>query len=212
MQSIYDYISSTETAMKLFFNGINSYLSILDAVTGVVFITSEANGPARDEEFKLWMESNSEQLKSARIAERQFMAEAFALDTLCGAVLQVAEKAIELYSQNTKIPDSLPIPIKQGVAKFCIGRSVRSVPLGLVIYAARNQHTHFNDSELREPSASIFNLLATAHGLGGGEVVVDPAFDVKNPRLLSLASNVTALIEWRSYANYQADMYNLLLN
>jgi hypothetical protein len=175
-----------------------------------MFITSEPRGPKQDAEFDAWQKTNAAQIEAARAAEQSFLAEAFALDTMCGAVLQVADKALEIYGNNTEVPSDLPDMIKGKHAKYCVGRRVRTVPLGLVIYAARNQHTHFNDEMLREPSASIFRLLATAHGYGGDQEIVDPAFDLNNPRLLSLASNVTSLMGWRSYQNYAADMRELL--
>ena len=210
MQSAAEYLDRTESAVQRLFEGIDAYLSVLRKATGVTFITSVPHGPAQDAAFAAWQAANVEQLAAARTAERNFMAEAFALDTLCGAVLQVAGKALEMYGQNTIVPQDLSSFIKAKYAKFCVGRSVRTVPLGLVIYAARNQHTHFDDKDLREPSASIFNLLATAHGYGGNELVVESAFDMDNPRLLSLASNVTSLMGWRSYANYAKDMRALL--
>jgi hypothetical protein len=210
MQSASDYLIRTESAARLLFSGVDSYLSVLRKATGVTFVTGEPYGPKQDAEFAAWQIANAERLAAARAAEREFIAESFALDTLCGSILQVADKAIELYGSNTEIPPGVPKTLKPHHAKFCIGRSVRTVPLGLVIYAARNQHTHFNDEALREPSASVFQLLATAHGYGGGQQIVDPAFDLNNQSLLSFASNVTSLIGWRSSEKYASDMRTML--
>lgn len=210
MQSAGDYLERTESAVRILFSGVDSYLSILRKATSVTFVTSEPYGPKQDAEFAAWQFENAERLAAAKVAEREFIAESFALDTLCGSILQVADKALELYSSSTTIPSGLPTTLKQHHAKFCVGRIVRSVPLGLVVYAARNQHTHFDDASLREPSASVFRLLATAHGYGGGQQIVDPAFDLNNQRLFSFASNVTSLIGWRSYEQYSSDMRSML--
>jgi hypothetical protein len=210
MQSAADYLLRTESAIRLLFSGVDSYLSILRKVTGVTFVSGEPYGPKQDAEFVAWRLENAERLAAARAAEREFMAESFALDTLCGSILQVADKALELYGSNQTIPSACPATLKPYHAKFCVGRVVRAVPLGLVIYAARNQHTHFDEDALREPSASIFRLLATAHGYGKGQLIVDPAFDLSNQSLLSYASNVTSLIGWRSYEQYIADMRSML--
>lgn len=210
MQSAAEYLERTESAVRILFSGVESYLSILRKVTRVAFVTSQPSGQKRDAEFAAWQAANAERLAEVRAAERDFVAETFALDMLCGAILQVAEKALELYGSNDIIPDGMPTTLRQHHAKFCVGRTVRGVPLGLVVYAARNQHTHFDDQHLREPSKSVFNLLATAHGYGGGQVIVDPAFDLNNMRLLSFASNVTALIDWRSYEQYSLDMQSML--
>jgi hypothetical protein len=210
MQTAVDYLERTQSAVQRLFEGVESYVSVLREVTGVTFVTGTPLGPAQDAEFSAWQVSNAGRLAAARDAERRFVAETFALDTLCGAVLQVAEKALEIYSTNAYVPAHLADAVRSGQAKFCVGRTVREVPLGLVIYAARNQHTHFNDGALREPSATVFEHLARSHGYGGGDRVVDPAFDLSNPGLLSYASNVTALMEWRNYSRYVADMRAML--
>jgi len=210
MQSAKGYLSRTESAVRRLFDGIESYISILNAITGVTFVTSEPHSPAQDAEYAAWKVANARKLAAAKAAEREYLAESFALNTLCGAVLQVAGKAIEIYGQNKEIPEDLRQMIKPGLSRFCVGRLVRTVPIGLIIYAARNQHTHFNDEALREPSASIFKLLATKHGYGGSQEIVDPAFDLNNHSLLSFASNVTSLIGWRSYDNYLSDMSALM--
>ena len=210
MQTVDEYLKRTESAVQCLFSGIDDYVSIIRAVGRTTFVTAEPYGPAQDAEYKEWRNVNAVQLSEARDAEKKYLAEAFALDTLCGAVLQVAAKAIEIYGKNDSIPKALEGFVFPPLSKFCTGRHIRSVPLGLIIYAARNQHTHFNDRKLREPNAFVFNKLATNHDYGGEEMFTDPAFDVNNPRLVSLASNVTGLIEWRSYEKYIIDMRALL--
>ncbi len=210
MQTIDEYLNRTESAVKRLFDGIDDYISILETAVGVTFVTSEPYGPEQDAEYAEWKTKNAKRLLAAREAEQKYLAESFALDTLCGSVLQVAAKAIEIYGQSKPIPQVFEGIIQPKLSKFCIGRNVRTVPLGLIIYAARNQHTHFNDGKLREPSDSVFKRLATEHGYGGQQQFSDPAFDIANPRLVSLASNVTGLIEWRSYESYVADMRALL--
>lgn len=210
MQTVDEYLNRTESAARRLFDGINDYISILPTALGVTFVTSEPYGPKQDAEYAAWKAKNAKRLLAAREAEQRYLAESFALDTLCGSVLQVAAKAIEIYGQSNPIPETFRGIVQPKLSKFCIGRDVRTVPLGLIIYAARNQHTHFNDGKLREPSATVFKRLATEHGYGGRQQFSDPAFDVDNPRLVSLASNVTGLIEWRSYESYIGDMRALL--
>lgn len=211
MQTAQDYLDKTASAVRRLFEGIDEYLEVLRrSIKGVTFVTGLPYGPEQDAAFAAWQEANRERLDAARRAERDYVAESFACDTLCGAVLQVAGKALEMYGQNRSLPGGLPDAVKPVHAPFCVGRVVRTLPLGLIVYAARNQHTHFNDDSLREPSRSIFARLATGHGYGNGEDIVDPAFDLGNPRLVSYAANVTALIGWRSYDAYLADMQVML--
>lgn len=210
MQSAADYLRQTESAVRLLFSGVDSYLRLLRTATGITFVTSEPYGPMQDAEFAAWQTQNAQRLTTAREAEQQFLAESFALDTLCGSILQVADKALELYSSNQTIPSGLPSTLKPYHAKYCVGRAIRTLPLGLIVYVARNQHAHFNEEALREPGKSVFHQLATAHGYGHGQKIVDPAFDLNNLNLLSFASNVTSLIGWRSYDTYLLDMRSML--
>lgn len=196
--------------MRRLFDGVDEYLAVLRRATSPVFISGLPYGPEQDAQFLAWQAANREQLEAAREAQREYLAETFALDTLCGAVLQVAGKALEMYGQGVALPVGLPPEVTTSYARFCVGRTIRTLPLGLVVYAARNQHTHFNDEALREPSRSVFNRLATAHGYSKGETFLDPAFDLSNPRLVSFASNVTALVGWHSYERYIDDMQGML--
>jgi len=127
-------------------------------------------------------------------------------------VLQIAAKAIECYSTNTTIPSTFSSFINPNskAAPFCIGRLVRKVPLGLVIYAARNQHTHFDDKNLREPNIEVFNCLAHNHGYSKGKLTIDPAFDITANKIVSYANNVMSIIGWYSYDTYEKDMQVLL--
>jgi len=210
MQTATEYLAKTESAVRRLFDGIDFYLGLLRTTVRPVFVTSEPFGPAQDAEFEAWRIANAESLAAARQAEEEFIAESFTLDTLSGAVLQVAEKALELYGKSVSIPPEWRSVAKPVKAKFCCGRLVRTVPLGLVIHAARNQHAHFNERPLREPNATVFERLATAHGYPTPEPVRDPAFDLSNPSLSSFATNITSLIRWRTYDQYAIDMRALL--
>ncbi len=208
MKSAKDYLQKTENAVRILFDGVDSYIQILSGIKPPGFVTHTHDESELDAKFAVWIKANASKLAKVREVQQEFLAESFALDTLCGAVLQVANKALELYSSNTVIPTHLSSDVKSGQAKFCVGRSVRSVPLGLIVYAARNQHIHFNDGSLHKLSTRVFELLATAHDYGNG--VVDPAFDLSNPLLVSYASNVLSLIEWEDYRKYEEDMRVML--
>jgi hypothetical protein len=96
MQTATEYLAKTESAVRHLFEGIDSYLEILRIAVNPVFVTSAPSGPVQDAEFEAWQIENVESLVAARQAEQEFIAESFALDTLSGAVLQVAEKALDL--------------------------------------------------------------------------------------------------------------------
>ena len=196
MKTAAEYLEKTESATRKLFEGIDSYLEVIRRLA----------------KYDVWVRENETDIAASLKAQRDFVAESFAHATLCGAVLQVAHKALECYSTNTAVAAEWTSLIRQGTTAvpFCCGRLVRGVPLGLVIYAARNQHAHFDDDELRDPNLSIFNRLATNHGIASPTPFRDPVFDLEHPRLVSFASNVTGLIEWRSYAAYENDIRVLL--
>jgi hypothetical protein len=131
---------------------------------------------------------------------------------LSGALLQIAACGIRMYSTNDRVPmNCVDLNLGASQMPFCVGRLVRGVPLGLIVYAARNQYNHLDDDALREPNVSIFERLAVGHGIPSDEPFRDPAYDLSNPnRPMCLANNVTSLIDWRDYARYEADVKNLL--
>jgi hypothetical protein len=212
MQSADEYLKKTESAVRKLFEGVESYIAILKADPMPGFVTSYTDDSDLQDQYEAWANKNRNLIAASMQVQRNFIAESFAQATLCGSILQVAAKALECYSDNTEVPAEWALHIKPDskAAPFCVGRLVRGVPVGLVIYAARNQHTHFDDSALREPNLSVFERLATNHGYSSSEPFRDPAFDLGNPGVTSLASNVTALVGWRSYDAYERDMRKLL--
>lgn len=203
-----DYLKRTDSAVRHLFDAVGNYIGIMKLGIHPIFVSGLPPGPEQDAQYAAWRIEHAEELAEAKIARQAYREERFALDTICGAILQIAGKGLEIYSENTKIPDAWKDRITPKLAKFAVGREVRNVPLGLVVYASRNQHTHFNDRELHSVSARIFESLAAAHGLDSA--TRDPAFDLANAALDSYASNVTALINWRDFLQYQQDMRCML--
>lgn len=212
MQTAAEYLNKTESAVRKLFEGIDSYVSILRQHRFSGFVTSYTDDAGFKAQYNAWAKENEGSIRASLEAQREYIAESFAQATLCGAVLQVAAKGIECYSKNSTVPANWSNIVKPGskAVPFCAGRLIREVPLGLVIYAARNQHTHFDEDELREPNISVFERLAVNHGIKSEQPFRDPAFDVHNTGLVSYASNCTGLMEWRTYDAYEKDMVALL--
>ncbi len=213
MQNADEYLNKTRSAVAKLFEAIDTYLAILREHS-TTFVTSYTNEEDWQKQYAAWHLANESKIQAAQDAQKQYLGESFAQATLCGAVLQIAAKAIECYSTNTKIPkdwENLIKPESKAVP-FCAGRLIRGIPLGLVIYAARNQHTHFEDQDLREPNAAVFLRLAANHDyvMGNTASVIDPAFYLSTKSINSFASNVTSLIGWRSVETYESDMRQLL--
>lgn len=213
MQTAAEYLDKTRSAAAKLFEGIDTYLSLLRQHS-TTFVTSYTSQEDLQSQYDAWYKANRANIKTELEAQKQYLGESFAQATLCGSILQLAAKAIECYSKNTEIPKDWESLIKPGTkpVPFCTGKLVRGVPLGLVIYAGRNQHVHFEDQTLREPNVEVFRRLAMNHGYGrvSTEPVVDPAFHLGTESIDSFANNITALIGWRSVEAYEADMRTLL--
>ena len=189
MDTLEEYLQKTETAAQTLFEGIDKYMEIIKSIPLPDVGISEE-----------WRE-----------AEKQFLYESFAMATLSGAVLQLAYMAIRQYSNHGSVPERFDALIKKDslAEKFCIGREIRFVPIGLIIYAGRNQAAHYDDNDLREPNRSIFENLCkrTSHS---GKEYRDPAYDLRNGITVNFAGNITYLLGWRSYDAYLKDMRDLL--
>ena len=208
METSYDYLARTQSAVECLFTGIDSYLQILKRARPPVLVGTFSSDAEHDAALQRWMEENAEGIEAGCAAQRAFMSEKYALTALCGSLLHISSMAIRLYSQNTQIPSELSSVVKAPLAMYCVGRRVRQVPLGLVIYAARNQYNHIEDNMLRDPSSTVFEWLATKHGYGLD--VRDPAFDLNKQFAWNYAGNITALIGWREYKTYEHDMRSML--
>lgn len=208
METPQEYLSRTKSAVQHLFAGIDVYLQILREGRSPVLVGSYANEAQRDEALEKWMKQNKKEIEKGLDAERAFLSEKYALAALCGSLLQIAAMAIRLYSKNKVVPPEFSDVMKPVAVPYCIGRQVRRVPLGLVIYAGRNQYNHVEDDHLREPSSTVFEWLATNHGYGDG--IRDPAFDLRARLVWNYASNVTSLIGWREYESYESDIQSLL--
>jgi len=216
MNSAEEYIKRTESAAIKIFDGIDLYLKILHDSPLPIYIGNAGDTLHQRPTYKNWAAANRDAIQSSLNAQREFSAEIFALATLCGSLLQIAAMGLQWFSENEEIPQDLPevlrslIKPKSKPVKFCIGRRVRNLPIGLIIYAGRNQFNHMDDEEIREPSKTIFNFLAHNYTGATEQSPGDPAFDLENEVLINFSSNITGLLEWRSYKSYHSDMKSLL--
>lgn len=212
MQIAIEYLDKTESAMRRLFDGIDTYFAPLRRSQSLVFESSTADDEKRRVEWDIWFRQNKDAIMASLVDQREFVAESFAQTVLCGAVLQVAAKAIEMYSVDAIIPSEWQAAASKDrkAVKFCYGRPVRGIPLGLIIYAGRNQHTHFEDKKLREPNKTVFERLATRNSNAAEVQYRDPAFDLANDRLVSFASNIISLIGWDTYEAYNQDIRLML--
>jgi hypothetical protein len=206
------YLASTASAVRYLLDGIEEYRCMLrkGMVTGPSAFLHDVDLDVREKIIATWARENCEEIEEGFYWQRRYAAERFAMATLCGALLQVAQKGLEVHSTNTQVPGEWRACFGGNLAKFCVGAPVWSIPRGLIVYAARNQHIHFNDHKLGVPSRAVFDRLALGHGVEGYEETKDPAFDIDQHVGVSLAPSVISLLDWHSYDSYESDMRSML--
>jgi hypothetical protein len=208
-----EYLAKTESAARRLFDGIADYSEIVQRSIPPVYSGSGLlDDDAVRAVYEAWRRRNLDAIEASLAAQREYSAEWYAMAAICGALFEVAVQGIRQCNRLSPIPPAFRDVMKpsHAAAPFCTGRSVRGVPLGLVIYAGRNQHAHHEDAGFRPVPTRVFELLAFKHGIPGAAGIPDPAFDLQARRLTTYAHNITSLIEWRSYERYEADMRSLL--
>jgi hypothetical protein len=207
-----EYFRETEPAVRNLFKNLEQYDAILKKINFPVFISPHTSEEASEGAFKKWQRKNRAAYKRAVERQREYLGYRFSIGTLCGSILQIAYMGISLYSRNRTAPSEVLSVIRPKAVPFYIGRRVREVPIGLIIYAARNQYAHWDEEHLRDPvNEWVFNTLATKHGIKGAKEIKDPAFDLSNKRILIYSANVFSILGWwDGYDTYIADMKDLL--
>ena len=152
-----------------------------------------------------------------------------AREVIAGSILQIAYVALERYAVPTGKSDNalhfeaeinrllqeIPGARTKGnfslPDKFCVGRDIGHLPLGILIYAGRNQYNHFFERRLKVVNEVVFNHLhalwpSPPHGL---------TFDLyKNKRIH--AYSILAALGWTDstkgsgYSSYKRDMSDVL--
>ena len=115
---------------------------------------------------------------------KQLAVHSFSFDTLAGSLLQYGKQGISL--------------AHGGFANSPNGRSVGSQFLKDIIWQARNQAIHWEEGNPHPPVQSCFEKLEKEH---------DRKFGEYNSR--SMAADVVALLGWRTFALFRADMLSL---
>lgn len=197
-----DYFRETEHAVKHFYAGLDScWLYYQEGLQHWdVSQVSQPMTAERNAALNRYLES------AGKYFDLKFSEAMFA-----GAILQVAYMAIRLYSRNTVIPASCAVLVassKNSAIQFCIGQERHGVPIGLIVYAARNQYNHW-DEKPHDTPRKVFGALSASveHN-----VLADLAFELSNPTINVYASEVLLLaLGWRSYDTYLAEMKSLLI-
>ncbi len=204
--TVNDYLEKTAPAVEAAFGAIVRYEELIDqglAIRG-------ADHAARLEAIAVWADNPkvSPLVKpAAALCPDEGLS--FARDALYGLIFQVAYQGLKLFSTNTTALPSFCVAGYGGAIPFMVGRQVRNVPLGLIIFAVRNHFNHLDlGNRLYEINLHVFRELSRNHDLGLHQI--DPDFDLQNPQLDRYTTNAAELIGWGSYEAYSEDMVGLI--
>lgn len=152
-----------------------------------------------------------------------------AREVIAGSILQIAFVALERYAVPTgksenalhfeteinRLIQEIPAARTKGhfslPDKFCVGRDIGHLPLGMLIYAGRNQYNHFNENRLSVMNEVVFNHLhalwpSPPNGL---------TFDIYKEKRIH-AYSIIAALGWNDstkgpgYSAYKQDMSDIL--
>lgn len=212
MGTAVQYLERTRSSVEHLLRGIQSYIAVLREKSVPVFIF---DGAPDDEasfqaESERWFRENEGAFAERREIEERYFAESFAQANLCGALLQVAYMGLSLYGAPQASATLGEKKLNETYSRFFVGRTIRTLPQGLLILAGRNQYMHLEEDRLRFPNDFIFEMLATRNDLDRPVTYRDPCFDLANQNIISFSSNITAIMNWRSYETYEANMRELL--
>ncbi|HSB06454.1 MAG TPA: hypothetical protein VLK23_14815 [Thermodesulfobacteriota bacterium] len=134
----------------------------------------------------------------------------FSEATFAGSILQVAAMGIRYFSRNETIPAScvrIVPPTTSNAIAFCVGKELYGLPVGLIIYAARNQYNHWDE----KPHDVTMNVFGALSNIFHDSILYDLAFDISNPSITIYANEVLlAVLGWNTYAKYEAEFQDLL--
>ena len=212
------YISETEHAVKSFFDTIEHYKYLIKLsippCTSFQYPTEEDF----QKQYKQWRDrpDTVEAFEIAELAREEYRAQLFSMHVVSGSILHIACKAIELFPPSSSLKseyeflvDGCGKGLRKKAQRYCVGREVRGVPLGLIILAGRNQYNHIEAGPDLDPlNINIFNALAKGHDYG--QDILDPAFELDSNGLVSYSSNIRAVIGWDNYQSYISDINDLL--
>lgn len=132
--------------------------------------------------------------------------------TLCGALLQVGFTAINLFPRSDADPTELSrfkIKPRAKASRFCVGRKVCGIPVGLLVYAGRIQFNHWDERKLDNPVA--LRVLEALREFYRTDVTFDLAYAWEWPGPRPISHHIVRHeLEWMAYEDFTSDVGALL--
>lgn len=214
---IQDYLGAVDSAVKRLFEARADYYRLINTLfkdsLPPIFVTNRNNPEeVRERDYRVWLEKEPNKGKSERavLAKEKLSNEQFALSVIDGSLLQVAFKAIKLYSENS-INTSPFENLNKNYYEFSVGKKIRGVPSGLIIYAGRNHYNHLEDGgKLRKPTKEVIDFLNNNYKESKPNILFN--FDSDNKLPISLATNFVSLLGWDDEYNFKSSIEDMIGN
>lgn len=147
-------------------------------------------------------------------------------EAIAGSILQIAFMGMKHFPRTGKKSEVVllleqNIQVKTGKSysyprQYCIGRQIADIPIGLVIFAARNQYNHQDEpvEKLEYYNRIVFETLDFIYGEIG---TTGLGFDLYSEKSLTYAFSVLMLLGWTHtvqtpdpLANFKCDVTSIL--
>lgn len=174
------------------------------------------------------MTSKSRSLTDLEVFKKSYSSTDTAREVIAGSILQIAYVAIRDHanpvgkSEGARHFESELRRLQQEVrgtgskpfelpSQFCVGRDIGDLPVGMIIYAARNQYNHSSNPRLSVVNEVVFNYLHSAWPTPPNEL----SFNIYDKNEYYCYSCLAAL-GWvdsefeRAYEKYMADLSKIL--
>jgi hypothetical protein len=187
------YLSDTAIAVRHLFDGLTSYEVPLPSLRDYEI---DPGGP-----IVMPREVGARYLKALSAG----LALETARNVLAGGILEVAFQAINLLGPKPHDCPSIHTKMSDKQRRYCVGREVFGMPIGLIIYAGRNQYAHWDSGENLCPlNMEVLNTL-TCHFWK--DQMHDLAFDVGLSGSRPLAFLIVRLaLRWQIFEDYAKDI------
>lgn len=213
MENVSDYFSRTENTVRMLLEENQACQAKVKLAKETVIRSDTTSVPIPQRDFGNWWMENKNDKTAILKAQQSYSIEAFVGGLLAGSVLSIAARAIDNYSHNTTIPDNWEeIFRKESLpTEFFVGRTIHTVPLGLIIYAGWNQYINHIGRETRAISQEVFLRVATHSKLFEFQAFAAREYEFVNLHSEYFASHVLDVLCWNDYDQYIKDMQQTLL-
>lgn len=201
------YYEQTEHAARQLIKNLNFYDELLDK--GVIVSPFWADNENWNDKAENWYKENQDKIENSGDYLKEFAGSQISRDVISGSLLQIAYMGLKLYAPKIPI-NKLPALInekidksgQQYLAKFSHGRKVWNLPIGLIVYASRNQYNHFEDKSYNTLTQTIVDEM-TKH---------DPMIPeiLKKDEARSISYRVVEKLGWKYFRNFENDIKDLI--